>query len=287
MILDWNLVAENLDKYTLAKIKEKPELFENKYVAFLLFADNDSSRVYIKMKQKKAHKFWLQTKVVEKIDADINFALEIINQLNNDENCIWILVQLPLNDSLKPFYWKILSSVHPKKDIDWLWWILFGLHQIQAISFLPATVRAIFEILYFYKIWVAGKNIAVLWQSNLVWKPTTLELIRQQGTVFSFNEFSDTNLVKTLTQKSDIIVSATGQLHLIDSSYLNPEKMQVLIDVGWWKLNWKAAWDFNFDEIFSKYSKNDFMYTPVPWGVGPVTVSSIFANLVDLQFMNL
>ena len=283
MILDGKLVAENLYNYTMEKINQNKDFYENKYVAFLLFADNEASRVYIKMKQNKAHKFGLETKVIEQIDADFETALDIVNDLNQDENCIWILIQLPLNEKIKPYQWKLLASVLPNKDIDGLGGVLFGLHQVESISFLPATVRAIFEILYFYKIWVAGKTISVFGQSNLVWKPTVCELLRQQATVFSFNSFSDVKLTKELSKQSDIIISATWSLHLIDSSYVNPDKMQVLIDVGWWKLNWKPTWDFNFDDIFSKYSENDFMYTPVPGGVGPVTVSSIFANLVDLQ----
>ena len=282
MILDWRLVAENLDNYTLEKINQNKDFYKWKYVAFLLFEDNEASRVYIKMKQNKASKFWLKTKVVEDTKADFETAMDIVNELNQDEDCIWILIQLPLNEKLRPYQGKLLWSVLPNKDIDGLWWVLFGLHQIEAISFLPATVRAIFEILYFYKIWVAGKTISVFWQSNLVGKPTVCELLRQQATVFSFNEFSDIELTKKLSRQSDIIISATWSLHLINSDYVNPNKMQVLVDVGWGKIDWKPAGDFDFDDIFSKYPETDFMYTPVPGWVWPVTVSSIFANLVDL-----
>ena len=199
--------------------------------------------------------------------------------LNKDKNCIWILVQLPINKYLKPYQWKILSSIHPKKDIDWLWGILFGLAQIEAIRFLPATVRAIFEILYFYKISVAWKNISILWQSNLIGKPTAVECMRQQATISSFNSFSNLDDIKQSCKRSDIIISATWKLHLIDNNFLSVNRMQVLIDVGRWKLNWKPVWDFNFEKI----DTSKHMYTPVPWWVWPVTVSSIFANLVDLQ----
>ena len=283
MILDGYLVAKNLDAYILNEINKNKDYYIWKYVAFLLFNNNEPSRVYIKMKQNKAHKFWLQTKIIEKVNADFETASNIVNKLNLDENCIWILIQLPVNDKIKPYQHKLLSQIHLKKDIDGLWGVLFGLNQIDAIRFLPATARAVFEILSFYKIWVAGKNISILWQSNLAGKPIVLEMIRQNGTVFSFNEFSDQNLIKELTRKSDIIISATWKLHLINSSYLNPNRMQVLIDIGWWKLDNKPTWDYNFEEIFSAYDESNFMYTPVPGWVGPVTVSSIFANLVDLK----
>ncbi len=283
MILDWLIVAKNLDNYTMEKINKKKDFYKWKYVAFLLFSNNESSKTYVNMKQKKANKFWLLTKIIEKPDIQENEALKIINELNNDNNCIWILIQLPLNENIKNIQWKLLSSVHPKKDIDWLWWILFWLHQIWKINFLPATARAVFEILYFYKIWISWKNISVLWQSNLIWKPVTIEIINKLWTVFSFNSFSNKNTLKKLTYNSEIIISAANELLFIDKTYVNPNKMQVLIDVWRWKINNNPVWNFNFDDIFFNFNENNFMYTPVPWWVWPVTVSSIFANLVDLQ----
>jgi len=280
MILDGKIVAQNLDNYTMEKINQNKDFYEGKYVAFLLFEDDTASRAYIKMKKKKAEKFWLWTKVIEdtKLD-DYEKAIEIIDDLNQDSDCLWILVQLPINKNLKPYQGKILASINPKKDIDGLWWVLFGLSQIDAIYFLPATVRAIFEILYFYKISVSWKNVAILWQSNLIWKPTATECMRQQATVFSFNSFSNIEDIKSICKKSDIIISATWQLKMIDLSFLSDEKMQVLVDVGWWKIDNKPIGDFDFDDIDTE----NHMYTPVPGGVWPVTVSSIFANLVDLQ----
>ena len=280
MILDGNLVAKNLDNYIKEKIENNKDYYKWKYVAFLLFEENEASRVYIKMKQKKTKQFGIQTKVIEQPNLKSkDKAIWIIDLLNNDKNCIWILIQLPINKDLRPYQGKILSSIHPKKDIDWLWWVLFWLSQIEAINFLPATVRAIFEILHFYKIWVWWKNITVIWQSNLIWKPTATECMRQQWTVFSFNEFSDIKDVKQACKISNIIISATWNLHMIDETYLDENKIQVLIDVWWGKIDNKPAWDFNFEKI----NLNKKMYTPVPWGVWPVTVSSIFANLVDLQ----
>lgn len=284
MILDGNLVAKNLDSYTLNKIQENKDFYNWKYVAFLLFEDNEASRVYIKMKKAKAEKLGLATKVIEDTKlSNYEEAIEIIDELNQDEGCIWILIQLPINKNLKPYQWKILAHINPKKDVDGLWWVLFWLSQVESIKFLPATVRAIFEILKFYKISVSWQNITVIWQSNLIWKPTATEFMRLQSTVFSFNQFSKIEDIKNACKKSDIIISATWKLHLIDSSFLNNLKLQVLVDVGWWKKDGKASWDFNFEEIFSKFSEKDFRHTPVPGGVGPVTVSSIFANLVDLQ----
>ncbi len=280
MILDWYIVSNALDNYTQRKIENNKDFYNWKYIAFVLFEENASSRAYIKMKQKKAKQFWIETKVIEQVElSSEQKASWVIELLNNDEDCIWILVQLPINDNLKPYQGKILSKIHPKKDIDGLWWILFWLAQIESINFLPATPRAIFEILNFYKIPVAWENITIIWQSNLIWKPTATESMRQQATVFSFNQFSKKEDIKQACKNSSIIISATWNLHMIDETYLDNKKMQILIDVWWGKKDNKPTWDFNFEDINTK----KHMYTPVPWGVWPVTVSSIFANLVDLQ----
>jgi len=280
MILDGRLVSKHIDNYVLSKINEDKNYYNWKYVAFLLFEENISSRKYIEMKKKKAEKFGLNTKVIEDTNLDsFEKAISIIDDLNFDENCIWILVQLPINDKLKPYQGKILANISPKKDIDGLWWVLFWLSQIEAIYFLPATVRAIFEILNFYKIKVSWKNVTVIWQSNLIGKPFAMECARQQATIFSFNQFSKKQDIKDACKNSDIIVSATWQLKMIDESYINNEKMQVLIDVGWWIKDGKASGDFDFEKI----NTDNHMFTPVPGGVGPVTVSSIFANLIDLK----
>ncbi len=280
MILDGKLVAKHLDNYTQDKINQNKEYYDWKYVCFLLFSDDRASKVYVNMKKKKAEKFGIQAKVIEQPElTSSKKVIWILDILNNDEDCIGYLIQLPLNKELQQYQWEILAHINPKKDIDGLWWVLFGLSQIWAINFLPATVRAIFEILKFYKIWVWWKNITVIGQSNLIWKPTATECMKQMWTVFSFNSFSDIEDIKNCAKKSDIIISATWKLKLIDQSFLSKEKMQVLVDVGWGEIDGKACGDFDFENI----ETTEHMFTPVPWGVWPTTVSSIFANLVDLK----
>ena len=280
MILDWKLVAKHLDSYTQEKINQDKEYYDGKYVCFLLFSEDEASKVYVNMKKKKAESFWIQAKVIEQADlSDYDKVIWILDILNNDEDCIWYLIQLPSNKDLQVYQWQILAHINPKKDMDGLGWVLFGLNQIWAINFLPATVRAIFEILKFYKIWVGWKNITVIGQSNLIWKPTATECMRQMWTVFSFNSFSNPEDIKSCTKKSDIIISATWKMKLVDKTFLSEEKMQVLVDVGRWKADGKVCGDFDFDNI----ETDQHMFTPVPGGVWPTTVSSIFANLVDLK----
>lgn len=280
MILDWKLVSKNLDEKILKKILENKEFYESKYIAFVLFEENESSRSYIKMKEKKAKEFWIKTKLIDQVNLkNKKKAIWIIDILNRDDSCIWILTQLPFNKELKESQWEILWNISPLKDIDWLGWVMFWLSQIEYIHFLPATVRAVFEILNFYKIKVSWKTLAIIWQSNLIGKPLAQECARRMATVWSFNEFSDKEIMKNFCKKSDIIVSASWDLWSINKDFLSEDNMQILIDVWWWKKNWKASWDFSLEEK----ERTNHLYTPVPWWVWPVTVSCIFANLVDLE----
>lgn len=280
MILDWKLVSEHLDKQTLEQINANLQDYQWKYVAFVLFQENEASRAYIKLKQKKAEKFWIKTKLIEQTDLQNHKkALWIIDLLNKDERCIWILTQLPFNKNLQKYQWEILWNINPLKDIDGLGGVLFGLSQIEHTHFLPATVRAIFEILDFYKIKVSWKTISIIGQSNLIGKPLACECARRLATIGNFNEFSDEKIMKNFCKNADIIVSATWDLGLVDGTFLSEKNTQVLIDVWWWKKNNKPVGDFDFENIELK----NHLYTPVPAGVWPVTVSAIFANLIDLQ----
>jgi methylenetetrahydrofolate dehydrogenase (NADP+)/methenyltetrahydrofolate cyclohydrolase len=211
---------------------------------------------------------------------NINNILSSVKKLNNDTNCIWIMFQLPLPKELQQYQPKILWSVNHFKDIDGLWWILVGLSAISLINFIPATPAAVLNILKYYNLdnfeW---KKISVIGQSNLVWKPLAIQLIKLWAEVFSFNQFADQKHMKWICKESDYIISATWSLHLIDKTFLNKDGNQVLIDVGWGIKDWKAAWDIDFDDVKDKVKA----ITPVPWGVWPVTVASLFENIYNIR----
>ena len=279
MILDWKLVSQKIDKQVKQFIAKNKSFFENKYIAIFLLNEDIASRAYVNMKKKKWELLWIKVKIIEEINQKkLSKVIEKINRFNKDQDCIWIIIQLPLNRYLQPFLPEILISVDFKKDIDWLWWALFGFSQIWYIDFIPATPRAVLEIFDYYNVDIRWKNIVIIGQSNLIWKPLSLELMKKWGSVFSFNEFSDKILMKKICQQSDIIISATWKLHLVDESFINKDRKQILIDVWWWKLNWKPTWDINFESVYKLVKA----ITPVPGGVWPVTVSAIFANLTDL-----
>ncbi len=282
MILEWWVVRESLDKKTKNYIKSKSNFFANKYIAILLLSDDIASRAYVNLKQKKGIELGIRVEIIEKTkESDPKKVLDIIEDFNKDENCLGIIVQLPLNKYLEKYIPNILAKIDVKKDIDGLWGALLGYSQIGYVDFLPATPRAVVEILKYYKIETIGKKITIVGQSNLVGKPLAMELMKQGATIFSFNIYSDQDVMKKCCRRSDIIISATGKLKMINKDYLHSKQGQTLIDVGWGKIDGKPSGDMDFDDV-----KDDvYAITPVPGGVGPVTVSCIFANLIDMVEM--
>jgi len=271
MILDTNIVAENIDIYIKKEVEQNKDFYKNKYIAFLLFEENTDLKLYIKTLKEKAKSFLLDVRVLETINLkNHENIIEIIDKLNDDKNCIWILVQL--NKHLKSNKWKILAHINPRKDIEWMWWVLLWLSQIETINFLHPTVRAIFEILNFYKTKVSWKNVCIFWKNDIIQKSLINECIKQQATIFSFNEFSNIEEVKKICKFSDIIISVSN-LNSINQNFLSKNKTQFIIDINWW------------EKVWNLYSKdiNKHIYTKIHSRIWNIIVSSMFANLVDLQ----
>ena len=279
MILNWKDVANKMESW----LKDKD--FDWKYVAILLLSSDDASKVYVNLKKEFWERVWLEVKVFSDennniISSDIQNILDTINKLNKDDSCAGIVVQLPLNSNISDDTWRILGEIDPWKDIDWLWWVLFGLNLISKIDFLPATPKAVFEILEYYGLQeITGKKILIVWQSNLVWKPLALEFMKRQWEVVCVNEFCRQQDLRKYCKESDYIVSATWQSNLLTSDFFRSDFSQIVIDVGFCRQNWKIYWDVDYNNV----KQNVYAITPVPGWVGPVTVASIFKNLYLLQ----
>ena len=142
---------------------------EGKYIAFFLLSEEEASRVYVDLKCAYATELGLHGQVFGRADRKVEEALEMIGKCNRDAHCIGIVVQLPLAPHLEEHRAKILSAVSPAKDVDGLGGVLFGLSSIGKINFVPATPKAVLELLHFYHIDdVAGKTVCVLGQSDLI-----------------------------------------------------------------------------------------------------------------------
>jgi methylenetetrahydrofolate dehydrogenase (NADP+) / methenyltetrahydrofolate cyclohydrolase len=292
-------ISQNLQSKLSLK---KAEVFWDKsiYVAILFLWEDYSSDVYVNHKKRYGEKIWISTIVFgqknfdnqdsnrfRNIDLFINQeykevhqVIELIQYLNYDPSCVWIIVQLPLPENFKKSKSQILSTISPSKDIDGMGGVDVGLSSIDLIDFLPATPKAVLYLLQEYKLDnLDSKAISILWQSNLVGKPLALECIKKWATVFSFNENSDINHIREITKKSDYIISCTWKIHLIDSSFIRDDNSQIIVDVGYGHRDGKPVWDVNFEEIKEKVA----YITPVPWGVWPLTVACLFDNIFALQ----
>lgn len=142
--------------------------------------------------------------------------------------------------------------------------------------FYPCTPFGIIKMLDYSNIELTGKNVVIVGQSILVGKPLSIMLMNRDATVSVLN--IHTSNIKCWTKMADILISATGKAHLIDDSFVKDGA--VVIDVGITKLNGKICGDVNFDSVIKKVSK----ITPVPGGVGPVTVSVLMENTVNAAF---
>ena len=206
--------------------------------------------------------------------------ISLIKTLNKDDRCVGIICQLPLTDELKPYQKDICNAISPLKDIDWLWDKLQNRAFEWKIKFLPATAQAVISLLDAYDLWnFKWKTVSVIWQSDIVWHPISRYLELENANVFSFDIKNTIEEISDKTRQSDLIISCTWALHLIDDKFINTEKNQTIIDVGYWFLDGKATGDVDFEKIDGKV----YAISPVPWWVWPITVACLFENIFSIQ----
>ena len=296
LLLKWKEKSEWLKE----KYKELRALYisdKKKFVAVLFFGESNPSQVYVKLKKKYAEEIWFdflvfgqwEKEVSEEYSDLIKYqtkeysnkdeVIELVKILNDDERCVWIICQLPLTEKLKPFQREICNAITPLKDMDWLGNSLQEWAFEWKIEFLPATAQAVISLWNAYELWnFDWKVISVIWQSDIVGNPISRYLELKMAEVHRFDIRNTPEEIMSQTKKSDVIISCTGSLHLIDDRFVSPEKNQILIDVGYGFLNWKSTGDVDFEKVENKV----YAISPVPWWVGPMTVASLFWNIFKI-----
>lgn len=278
-------------------VRERNILRANKdcYLAIIFVWDDSASTAYVRLKQKMGERTQIPVEIFgqgeESWFADltnwkaqdfdsVETILDTIAFCNDDDRCVGILVQLPLPEHLWEHIDMIMQSIRPSKDVDALAGTVYGMDALGIVDFLGATPQAAMTLLDHYGLKdIAGKTVSILGQSNLTGKPLATHCMKLGATVYSFNKDSDQATMKQLCQESDYIFSCTGHVHLVDNSFINPHKKQVVVDIGYGYKDGKPVWDVDIDCI----KDNVYAYTPVPGGVGPLTVVSIFANIIKLS----
>src|SRR3989339_92906 len=258
-------IRQNL-KYQIAKSKIQPGL------AVILVGQDPASEMYVRFKSQASNEVGMYLETIE-LPEDVREKklLKIIEKLNKNKKIHGILVQLPLPAHIDvPL---ILETIDPMKDVDGfnpenVGWLSAG-----APEFIPATTRGIWSLVQSTNITVAGKYVVMVGASNIVGKPTAQMFLNHEATVTVCHK--KTKDLAGFTKKADILISATGVPHLIKAHMVKPGAM--VIDVGTARLNGKTVGDVDFDQVKEKAS----YITPVPGGVGPMTVASLLQNTWD------
>lgn len=267
------LDGKNLAKKITENIKKQVENLEKKpKLAVVLVGNNPASEIYVRNKQKKAIELGFES-VVLPLPEDISEEnlLEHIYILNEDTSINAILVQLPLPKHLNKQ--RILEAIEPIKDVDGFTSYNFGRLALGYKPYaIPCTPKGIVRILDEYKIELEGKNVLVIGRSNIVGKPISLLLQKRNATVTVAH--SKTEELEKLILSSDIIVSAVGIPNLVK----NVKKDAIVIDVGINRTENGLCGDVDYNSA----SKNASHITPVPGGVGPMTIAMLMENTLEL-----
>ena len=274
MILDGkrlrDKILENLSE-KLAKSDKKPTL------AVILAGDDPASRIYVNNKKKTAEKIGINSVVYEYPGSiSENELLGKIKELNEDDSVTAILVQLPLPDGISKE--NVINAINPKKDVDGLTRQNVGkMFSGEKPYVYPCTPKGIIAILDEYGIEIEGKKAVVVGRSNLVGRPVAQMLLDRNATVTTCH--SKTKNLSEITKTADILVSAVGK-QIIKSGMV--KEGAVVIDVGISRTeDGKICGDVDFENV----SKIASYITPVPGGVGPMTIASLMSNTVELFYI--
>ena len=242
-------------------------------LATVLVGDDPASATYVKNKHNACEKIGIKTKDHRlPINTTQNELDKIINELNSDKEVHGILIQLPLPKQLNEF--QTISKILPIKDVDGLTPQNVGLLAMGKSIFKPCTPSGIMEMFYYYKIELEGKNIVMINRSNLIGKPLYHLLLQNNATVITCH--SKTKNLDEYCKNADIVITAVGDRAKFKLTSDMIKKDAVVIDVAISRYEGKLVGDADYDDIIQKAS----WVTPVPGGVGPMTVAILLKNTV-------
>lgn len=267
-ILDGKKVAESVYSKIILDVSLLPSIPK---LAFIIVGEDPASQTYVKSKGKKCQDLGLRSETLslpEMIsESDL---IAKIHSLNKDKEVNGILVQLPLPKHLDKS--KILKEIDPSKDVDGLHVDSAGKLFLGEPRFVPCTPAGVMEILKFYQIPVEGKKAVVVGRSDIVGKPMAQLLLMANATVTVCH--SKTSDLKHETQQADILIAAMGRPQFIKAEHV--KEGAVVIDVGIHRVDGKIVGDVDFESVAAKAAS----LTPVPGGVGPMTIAMLMKNLL-------
>lgn len=239
-------------------------------LAVVIVGDDSASKVYVANKEKACEELGMYSeKYAMREDTTEEELLELINKLNADDNIHGILVQLPLPKHLDDK--TIINNILPKKDVDAFHPTNVGRIMIGDFDFVPCTPAGIMELIHESGVEVCGKECVVIGRSNIVGKPMSMLLLHENGTVTMCH--SRTSDLKAITRRADILVAAVGIPKFVTADMV--KEGAVVIDVGMDRdESGKLCGDVDFESV----EKVAGAITPVPGGVGPMTIAMLMKN---------
>lgn len=271
-IIDGRAVAAEACLGIKARVQAIAEKGVTPKLAVVLVGDNPASRAYVGMKEKKAAELGIATagyKLSAEISEDELIAL--VKELNGDASIHGILVQLPLPKHISEE--RVLMNISPAKDVDGLHPVNAGMLMTGRKGFVPCTPKGCVKLVESTGVDIAGKNCVVLGRSNIVGKPAAILMLAKNATVTMCH--SRTENLGDVTRGADILISAVGVPNLITADMIKPGA--VVIDVAQCRVNDAWRGDVDFEGALEVAGH----ITPVPGGVGPMTIAMLMENTVE------
>ena len=273
-LLEGKKVATALDETMTKRVQVLKEKGVTPGLAVILVGDNSASAVYVRNKKRRAEKLGIDFQLIH-FDTTVTEQelLNKIDELNNDPAIDGFIVQLPVPDHIDED--KVIEAISPAKDVDGFTPISVGNLWIGTPLTKPATASGILMMLDYYNVDLDGKNVVIVGRSNIVGKPTAALMLDRNATVTITH--SHTKNLKEITSKADVLVVAIGQAKFIKKDYVKDQA--IVIDVGMDRdENGKLCGDVDFDDVKDHVS----MITPVPGGVGPMTITALVDQVIEL-----
>ncbi len=260
---------------TKARVKERTEELKNTYhitpgLAVVIVGDDPASRVYVNNKKKACEAVgFVSEEYALPAETTQQELLALVETLNSKPDISGILVQLPLPKHLDDK--AVIAAINPQKDVDAFHAVNVGKIMLGEYDFLPCTPAGVMEMLHSYQIPVEGKECVVIGRSNIVGKPMGMLLLHENGTVTICH--SRTKNLAEVCRRADILVAAVGIPKFVKADMV--KEGAVVIDVGMDRdENGKLCGDVDFENVKEKCS----FITPVPGGVGPMTIATLMKN---------
>ena len=257
--------------------------YKRPHLAAILVGDNGASQTYVNAKVKACKQVGFKSTLIN-LDSDVtqDYLLTEIEKINNDTSIDGLIVQLPLPKHIDEM--EVTQAINPKIDVDGFHPNNIGRMALNLPTFIPATPAGILEILDRYQVETSGKNCVVIGRSHIVGSPISILMSRNNspGNCTVTLTHSRTKNLKEITKSADILIVALGKAEFVTSEMV--KEGVCIIDVGitrvrsnLTKSGWKLLGDVAFDQVKSKCS----FITPVPGGVGPMTIAMLLKNTLE------